>query len=82
MHEWQSDKVKAFFSKKKFLMNIKKRKKVKTWKNIGLREIQSINLKRNQLTLIFKKDVLGEQNQIIFGKLLSNICLKIPAVPY
>ena len=60
-------------------MNIKKEKSY-TWKNIGLREIQSINLKRNQLTLIFKKDVLVEQNQIIFGKLLSNICLKIPAV--
>ena len=36
---------KAIFSKKKSLMNIKKIEIVKPGKNIGLREIKSINLK-------------------------------------
>ena len=39
---------------------------VKLWENTGLRE-KLIKLKRNLSAHTFKKDVLVEQNQIIFG---------------
>ena len=63
-------KISIFF-KKKFLTNIKNSNS-KTWEQYMAQTNLVNKTKRNLSAHTFKKDVLVEQNQIIFGKLISH----------